>query len=129
MELAARYGVNAITTCEDAFYPWLTSPAITNRLDRLAKANGCTLCGSGAQDAWCSNVLVVAAGAHHKIDKIEGWIKYNVENYGIALATVHGAGLNLDRFEQEIAQAEMLPSYVWNSNEWLAARMGWSIQS
>jgi 2,4-diaminopentanoate dehydrogenase len=129
LELAARYGVNAITTCEEALYPWLTSPAITNKLDRLAKSTGCTLCGSGAQDAWWSNVLVVAAGAHHRIDKIEGWIKYNVEDYGIALARVHGVGLPLVQFEVDIAGADLLPSYVRNSNEWLVARMGWSTKS
>ena len=29
--LAAKHGVNAISTCEEAFYPWNTPPAITNR--------------------------------------------------------------------------------------------------
>jgi 4-hydroxy-tetrahydrodipicolinate reductase len=128
-ERAARHGVNAISTSEESFYPWTTSPALTNRLDKLAKQTGCTLCGSGAQDVWWGNLVVVMAGAHHRIDKIEGFISYNVEDYGIALARVHGAGLSPEEFERDIAQAESLPSYVWNSNEWLVSRFGWSIKS
>jgi hypothetical protein len=129
MERAARYGVNAITTCEEAFYPWTTSPALTNRLDRLARDMGCTLTGSGYQDVFWGNLITVLAGATHHIDRIEGMSSYNVEDYGLALAQVHGAGLTLDEFDQQIAKSESLPSYMWNSNEWLCSQMGWTIKS
>jgi len=51
-ELAAEFGVNAISTCEEALYPWNTSPALTSKLDRLSKENNCTLAGSGYQDVF-----------------------------------------------------------------------------
>ena len=50
--VCAKNGVNAITTCEEALYPWNSSPDITKELDALAKANGCTLCGSGYPDLY-----------------------------------------------------------------------------
>lgn len=128
-ELAARHGVNAISTCEEAFYPWNTSPALTNRLDRLAKENDCTLAGSGYQDVFWGNLITTLAGSSHRIDRIEGVSSYNVEDYGIALAEVHGAGLSLEQFEKEIAQSGSLPSFMWNSNEWLCSQFGWSIKS
>jgi hypothetical protein len=128
-ELAASYGVNAISTCEEALYPWNTSPALTNKLDRLAKENNCTLAGSGYQDVFWGNLITALAGATHKITKIEGSSSYNVEDYGIALAEVHGAGLSPEEFENKIAKNDSLPSYMWNANQWLCSQFGWSIKS
>lgn len=128
-ELAARHGVNAISTCEEAFYPWNTSPALTNKLDKLAKENNCTLAGSGYQDVFWGNLITTLAGATHNITKIEGSSSYNVEDYGIALAQVHGAGLSPEEFEEKIAKNDSLPSYMWNANQWLCSQLGWSIKS
>ena len=125
--LAAKYGVNAISTCEEAFYPFNTSHEITDRLDALAKQHNCTLTGSGYQDVFWGNLIAVIAGATHKITRIKGVSSYNVEDYGIALAKVHGVGLTMEEFEKEIAQNADLPSYMWNSNEWLCDRLGLTI--
>jgi 2,4-diaminopentanoate dehydrogenase len=125
--LAAKYGVNAISTCEEAFYPHNTSKEITARLDALAKDNTCTLTGSGYQDVFWGNLITVLAGATHKITRIEGVSSYNVEEYGIALAKVHGVGLSLEDFEKEITNNDDLPSYMWNSNEWLCDKLGLTI--
>ncbi len=137
--LCAKYGVNAITTCEEAFYPQNSNPTLYENLDTLCKKTNCTITGSGYQDIYWGNLIASIAGSTHKITKILGKSSYNVEDYGIALARAHGAGLTLEEFDKEVASADRIsdkdrekiikagdyaPSYMWNVNGWLAGKLG-----
>ena len=142
--LCASLGINAITTCEEAFYPMNSNPKLTKELDEMAKRHNCTITGSGYQDAFWGNLIATLAGATHKITKIKGSSSYNVEDYGIALAKAHGAGLTLEQFATDVAASdditaeerqmlidngEFLPSYMWNVNGWLCDKLGLTVLS
>lgn len=138
-EICAKNGVNAISTCEEAFYAQNSNPTLAKKLDEIAKENGCTICGSGYQDVFWGNLISVLGGATHKIKTIRGKSSYNVEDYGISLAEVHGAGLTVEEFEKQIASVDQIsdeerqklidegnymPSYMWNVNGWLCSKLG-----
>ena len=144
LTLCAELGINAITTCEEAFYPENSNPTVTNKIDALAKQNNCTITGSGYQDIYWGQLISSIAGSTQKITKIKGSSSYNVEEYGIALAKAHGAGLTLEDFDKEVASVdrisdeerqkvidsgEYLPSYMWNVNGWLCEKLGLTVKS
>lgn len=142
LRTCVKNGINTITTCEEAFFASNSNPKIFRELDVLAKANNCTITGCGYQDIFWGNLISVIAGSTHKITKIKGSSSYNVEDYGIALANAHGAGLSLEEFEKNIAsidkiteeertklidEGKFLPSYMWNVAGWLADKLGLEI--
>lgn len=138
LRTCALLGINAITTCEEAFFASNSNPNAWKEIDVLARANKCTITGSGYQDVFWGNLISVLAGTTHKIVKIKGSSSYNVEDYGIALAKAHGAGLTLESFDREIAATDRItsserqdlissgnftPSYMWNTVGWLADKL------
>ena len=45
LELCAKLGINAITTCEEAFFPMNSNPISTKAIDAIASETGCTISG------------------------------------------------------------------------------------
>ena len=144
LELCAKLGINAITTCEEAFFPMNSNPISVKAIDTIAKETNCTITGSGYQDVYWGELISAIASSTQRITKIKGSSSYNVEEYGIALAQAHGAGLSLDEFDKQIASVDRMsdeerkklidnceytPSYMWNVNGWLAEKLGLTVVS
>ena len=142
--LCAKLGINAVSTCEEAFYSWNSNPNLTKKIDELAKQTGCTIVGTGYQDIYWGQLITSIAGSTQKITKIKGSSSYNVEDYGIALAEAHGAGLTLEDFDKQVASVDRMsdeerqalinngeysPSYMWNVNGWLCSKLGLTVIS
>ena len=85
-----------------------SNPTLTEKIDKLAKENNCTITGTGYQDIYWGQLITSIAGSTQKITKIKGSSSYNVEDYGIALAEAHGAGLTLDEFDKKVASVDRM---------------------
>ena len=144
LRICVKCGVNVVTTCEEAFYASNSNPKLFHELDCLAKANDVTITGCGYQDIFWGGLISNLAASTHKITKIKGSSSYNVEDYGIALAKAHGAGLTLEEFDRDVASVDRMtpeerekliqnrnfsPSYMWNVAGWLVDKLGLHLTS
>lgn len=130
----AEAGCNCITIGEEAAWPWTTNPALTKKLDALAKEHGITISASGYPDTYWQTLPLVLAGATQKLQKICGTVTYNVEQYGPHFITGHGVGLSASEFEQHFSQEDAPAGYgaacmPGDPNGWLCHALGLTVVS
>lgn len=118
-------GINLLTTCDEAHYSWNTSPASTNRLDKLARDNGCTICGSGLLDVFWMQLPLLMASGMMQINRIEGTTTFNTDEYGPALAEAYNIGKTPAEFETLMSGASQPDGFLMRAtNDAICARLG-----
>jgi 4-hydroxy-tetrahydrodipicolinate reductase len=128
LERCVRHGVNVITTAEEALYPWRTQPELTARLDALAKANGVSVLGSGYTDYYWGGEVMQLAGSCHRIERIDGVGRFNVDDYGIAVARNNHVGEGVAEFRAAF-EKDTSPAFFQTVADLLCADLGLSVTS
>jgi len=113
--------MNVITTCDESLYPWTTSPGIAAALDRLAREHNVTIVGAGFQDTFLVNEVILLSGSSHRVDSINGYQSYNIDDYGPIVAEWHNLGETLDEFNKREQEEGTDLSYFIMSLEAIAA--------
>lgn len=123
------HGVNVLTIEEETVYPWTSAPDLSQRLDTLARENGVTLAASGAQDVFWVNLVTALTGASHRIDKVVGHCRWNVDDYGPEVAHHLKIGTHKDDFDRFVAD-EGWPEFVARQTlEAVVARLDLSVET
>jgi len=128
LEKCIQNGLNVITTSEEAFYAWTTSPMLTSKLDKLARKHGVTVTGSGYQDVFLVNLITLLTGTSHTIKSITGKEKYNIDDYGPVVARHNHIGQTKQEFHEDIAEQGIEPSYFRMNLESLIADLDLTIK-
>ena len=127
--LCLEHGCNVLTIEEESFYPRATAPERAGELDRIGRAHGATITGSGAQDVYWMSLPSVLMGAAHRIDEVAGRTTWNADDYGPEVAAhVHVGAANAD-FEAFIAEKGWPSFVVRNVLDALTADVGLTMSS
>lgn len=122
-------GVNTITTSEEALYPWTTAPELTARLDRKARENGVTITGGGYQDVFWVNLVTMLTGASLEIETIRGMGRFDIDDYGPAVAEHYFVGSSEEEVREAIDAGEAPPSFFRMNLEAQVSGLGLGLEA
>jgi 4-hydroxy-tetrahydrodipicolinate reductase len=100
-----KQGVNAVSTCEELSYPYVSEPKLAEQLDALAKKHDVTVLGTGINPGFLMDTLVITlTSACEKIEKIEVTRVMNAGTRRVPFQKKIGAGLTVEEFQNKISE-------------------------
>lgn len=123
--------VNIVSTCEELSYPHITSPDLSQKLDKMAKQEGITILGTGINPGFLMDYLpIVLTGPSRKVDKIEVSRQINASIRRIPFQKKIGAGLTLEDFHNNMEKG-IITGHVGleQSIGMIAAALKWKLDN
>ena len=101
-------GINVISTAEEMSYPKANEPELAAEIDRLAKANGVSVLGTGINPGLMMDLLVILmTGACTDVEYIKAERVNSLSPFGPAVMEEQGVGITLDDFHQQSADGHL----------------------
>jgi 4-hydroxy-tetrahydrodipicolinate reductase len=98
-----EHGINVISTAEEMAYPKAQEPELAIELNKVAKANGVTVLGTGINPGFIMDLLVVAlSGTMTDLTHIEANRVNSLSPFGPAVMEEQGVGITLDKFNHGV---------------------------
>ncbi len=105
-------GINVISTAEEMAYPQAQEPELAKELDKVAKANGVTVLGTGINPGFIMDLLVVAlTGVMSDVKHIEANRVNSLSPFGPAVMEEQGVGITIDEFNHGV-ETDTLAGHV-----------------
>lgn len=92
--------INVLSTAEETSYPRAQNPALADEMDRLAKANGVTILGTGINPGLMMDLLAVClSGCMTDVTHVTCKRVNSLSPFGPAVMEEQGVGLSPEAFE------------------------------
>jgi len=108
MKMILEKGINVISTAEEMAYPKAQEPELAAELDKIAKANGVTVLGTGINPGFIMDLLVIAlSGTMKSVDHVEANRVNSLSPFGPAVMEEQGVGITVDEFNHGVETATL----------------------
>ena len=99
MKFIMEQGINCITSAEEMAYPKAQNPELAEELDKIAKANGVTLLGTGINPGHIMDLLVlVMTGCMTDVEHILSRRVNSLSPFGPVVMEEQGIGISVEEF-------------------------------
>jgi len=101
-------GINVITIAEEMSYPKASSPELAAEMDRIAKANGVSVLGTGINPGLAMDLLAIClSGAMTRVDGVTCRRVNSLSPFGKTVMEEQGVGISLAEFEKGSSEGHL----------------------
>ena len=123
-----KFGVNIVSTTEELAYPYHSHPQVAAEIDRVAKANGVTILGTGVNpgflmDSW---VLFMTAVCQ-KVKRVKAIRIQDASSRRLPFQKKIGAGWTPEEFQKLVDNGTLRHVGITESISMIAAGLGWKL--
>ncbi|MDR3673645.1 MAG: 2,4-diaminopentanoate dehydrogenase [Holophaga sp.] len=131
IKLIVELGINVLTTAEEMAYPKAKEPELAAELDRLAKANGVSILGTGINPGLIMDLLVILmTGACTDVETIKAERVNSLSPFGPAVMEEQGVGLSPEVFRKQSASGHLAGHVGFNESvNMICDAIGWKLDA
>ncbi|MFH1016210.1 MAG: dihydrodipicolinate reductase [Chloroflexota bacterium] len=128
LEACIKAGANIVSTCEELAYPFKKDPALSAKIDKLAKENKVTVLGTGVNpgflmDSW----PLFMTGVCQKVEKIKAVRIQDASPRRGPFQKKIGAGCTMAEFQKKVDEGTLRHVGLAESIAMVAAGLGWEL--
>lgn len=122
-------GLHVVSTCEELFYPWESSPEWSETIDRAAKDKGVAVLGTGVNPGFLMDSLPsILTGVCNQVERIEVRRYQDAQFRRVPFQKKIGAGLSYDEFEKRKNEGNIRHVGLSESMHFIARQLGWTLE-
>jgi len=129
IKYALEKGTHVVTIAEEMSYPWASSPELSDEIDRVAKAAGKTVLGTGINPGFVLDTLVIAlTGICRDVKHIHAKRVNNLAPFGPTVMRTQGVGTTPEGFREGLRKGEIVGHVGFQQSTRLIGKaLGWHI--
>lgn len=129
IKLLVEKGINVVTIAEEMAYPKAQSPELAAEIDRLAKANGVTVAGTGINPGLMMDLLAVClSGCMTDVESILCRRVNSLSPFGPLVMKEQGIGITVEEFEEGCRTGHLAGHVGFaESVNMIADALGWKV--
>lgn len=122
--------INVISTAEEMSYPKAQNPELAEELNKIAKANGVTVLGTGINPGLMMDLLVVClTGCMIDVEHIEAKRVNSLSPFGPAVMEEQGVGITIDEFKKGVENGNLAGHVGFaESINMIGEAIGWNVE-
>jgi len=125
-----HHGVHVISIAEEMVFPAACSPAFSEKINQLAKANQVAVLGTGINPGFVLDLLVIMlSGVCADIQSITARRVNDLSPYGPTVLISQGIGLSPEAFQTGLENKTVMGHYGFSESiHMIATAVGWDIE-